>query len=202
MGPLLVDADWYAFCQSLYKGIDGDCWEEMYFSYREMSRAVGVKKPQEAQKAKALWKMKVAKDAGEEWTPRVKTNIRGRNETRLALWEEHLKDPIVGLDKTLLCVEVIGSSLLLNRGCDDLRPCRFVSGSRVVGQTSVGKGLAFSGRVGQCAATHSFHAVEHPGEVWAAWRAFLLFDSEEAGFCARQRGLQLFHRGVALESQS
>ena len=34
------------------------------------------------------------------------------------------------------------------------------------------------------------------GSVWAqhpaAWRASLLFDSEEAGICARQRGLQLF----------
>ena len=32
-----------------------------------MSRAVGVKKSQEAQKAKALWKMKAAQDAGEEY---------------------------------------------------------------------------------------------------------------------------------------
>ena len=68
----------------------------MYFSYKEMSRAVGVKKPQEAQKAKALWKMKAAKDAGEEYNdPTREDNIKGRNETRLALWEEHLKDPIV-----------------------------------------------------------------------------------------------------------
>ena len=41
-GPPLVDADWYAFWQALYKGIEGEDW------------AVGVKKPQEAQKAKAL----------------------------------------------------------------------------------------------------------------------------------------------------
>ena len=26
----LVDADWYAFCQALYKGIEGEDWEEMY----------------------------------------------------------------------------------------------------------------------------------------------------------------------------
>ena len=63
-GPPLVDADWYAFCQALYKGIEGDDWEEMYESHKEMSRAVGVRKPQEAQKANALWKMKAAKDAG------------------------------------------------------------------------------------------------------------------------------------------
>ena len=46
--------------------------------------------------------MKAAKDAGEEYR---KGNIQGRNETILALWEEHLKDPIVALDKALKCVE-------------------------------------------------------------------------------------------------
>ena len=39
---------------------------ELHDAYKEMSRAVGVKKPQEVQKAKALWKMKAAKDAGEK----------------------------------------------------------------------------------------------------------------------------------------
>ena len=66
-GPLLVDADWYAFCQALYKGIEGEDWEEMYDSYKVMSRAVGVKKPQEAQKAKALWAMKAARDRKKEF---------------------------------------------------------------------------------------------------------------------------------------
>ena len=59
-GRLLVDGDWYAFCQALYKGIEGEDWEDMYDSYKVMSKAVGVKKPQEAQKAKALWAMKAA----------------------------------------------------------------------------------------------------------------------------------------------
>ena len=60
-----------------------------------MSRAVGVEKPQEAQKAKALWKMKAAKDAGEEYhDPTREENILGRIKTRLALWEEHLKDQL------------------------------------------------------------------------------------------------------------
>ena len=66
-----------------------------------MIRAVGVKKPQEAQKAKAIWKMKAAKDAGEEYYGPARED----NKTRLALWEEHLKDPIVALDKALKCVE-------------------------------------------------------------------------------------------------
>ena len=49
---------------------------------------------------------KAAKDAGEEYyDPSREDNIRGRNQTRLALWEEHLKDPIVALNKALKCVE-------------------------------------------------------------------------------------------------
>ena len=39
----MVDADWYAFRQ-----------EEMYDPHREMSKALVVKKPQEAQKSKSL----------------------------------------------------------------------------------------------------------------------------------------------------
>ena len=41
LGPPLVDADWYAFCQALFKGIEGEDREEMYESYKEMNRAVG-----------------------------------------------------------------------------------------------------------------------------------------------------------------
>ena len=51
-----------------------------------MIRAVGVKKPQEAQKAKAVWKMKATKDAGEEYyDPEREDNILRRNKTRSAL---------------------------------------------------------------------------------------------------------------------
>ena len=50
--------------------------------------------------------MKAAKDRREEfYDPARKDNILGRNKTRLELWEEHLKDPIVALDIALKCVE-------------------------------------------------------------------------------------------------
>ena len=59
---------------------------------KKMSRAVGVKKPQEAQKAKALWKMKAAKGAGEKYyDPTREDNILGRNKTRSALWDRALQ---------------------------------------------------------------------------------------------------------------
>ena len=42
--------------------------------------------------------MKAAKDRREEfYDPAREDNILGRNKTRLELWEEHLKDPIVAL---------------------------------------------------------------------------------------------------------
>ena len=48
-----------------------------------------MKKPQEAQKANTL-----SKEAGEEYHDTTREdNIRGRSETRLALWGVHLKDP-------------------------------------------------------------------------------------------------------------
>ena len=50
--------------------------------------------------------MKAAKDRREEFHDLArKDNILGRNETRLELWEEHLKDPIAALDKASKCVE-------------------------------------------------------------------------------------------------
>ena len=64
MGPTLVDADWHSFCQAIYKRIEGSEWEELYEQYKEMSTAAGVWKPSESQKAKALWKMKAARDGG------------------------------------------------------------------------------------------------------------------------------------------
>ena len=44
--------------------------------------------------------MKAAQDAGEEYNDPVREdNILGRNKTRLAFWDEHLKDPTAALDK-------------------------------------------------------------------------------------------------------
>ena len=105
-GPPLVDADWHAFCQAIHKGIEGSEWEELYEHHKEMSKAGRVRKPNASQKAKALWKVKAGTDSGEDfYDPERKDNILGRNKTRLELWEEHLKDPIVALDKALKCME-------------------------------------------------------------------------------------------------
>ena len=78
----------------------------MYDFLKIMSKAVGVKKTQEAQKARAVWTMKAVKDRKDEfYDPARKDSILGRNKRNLELWEEHLKDPIVALDKALKCVK-------------------------------------------------------------------------------------------------
>ena len=102
-----MDADWHAFCQAIWKGIGGLEWEELFFYYREVSKAAGARKPSESQKAKALWTMKAVKDRREDfYDPARKDNILKRNQTRLELWEEHLKDPIIALDKALKSLEI------------------------------------------------------------------------------------------------
>ena len=111
-GPHLVDADWHAFCQALKKSIEGEDWGELYDSYKEMSGAV------RARKAKALWKMKVATDAGEEYCDSEREDhILVRNKTRLAPGDEHLTDPIVALDRALVCVENSCWKVLLQKPC-------------------------------------------------------------------------------------
>ena len=57
-------------------------------------------------KQKPSGKMKAAKDAGEDcYDTTREVGIKGRNETRLALWEEHLEGPFVALEKALKCVD-------------------------------------------------------------------------------------------------
>ena len=65
-GPPLVDADWHAFAQAIYAGIEGSEWEELHDHHKEISKATGARKPSESQKSKGSLAMKAAKDKGEE----------------------------------------------------------------------------------------------------------------------------------------
>ena len=148
-----MDADWHAFCQAIYKGIEGKDWEEVYDYYKEMW-AAGVRKPNESQNARALWKMKAAKDSGEDfYDPERKDNFLGRNKTRLELLDQHLKDPIVVLDKALNCVEsscwVCSSAENTVVGVISNGLCRLPP--KFVGKADLGGRLAPLASDGQCA---------------------------------------------------
>ena len=90
--PPLVDADWHAFCQAIYQGIEGKEWETMYYHCKELHLAVGTKKLGDNRRAKALWAMKAAKDREDTfYDPTHQKDIQERAQTRQRLWEEHLK---------------------------------------------------------------------------------------------------------------
>ena len=44
----LVDADWHAFCQAIYQGIERNEWKELYCHNRDMSKVTGGEKPSES----------------------------------------------------------------------------------------------------------------------------------------------------------
>ena len=76
------------------------------YHYRELSQATGAIKPSESQKSESPLNNERGQAQGEEYyDPARKDNILRRNKTRLELCEEHLKDPIIVLDKALKCLE-------------------------------------------------------------------------------------------------
>ena len=125
--------------------------------------------------------MKAAKDTAKEFCdPARKVNILGRNQTRLELWEERLKDPIIDLDKALKCPENPHQGRSLKGFCEEPRKLHYPAVGWVqefckrCGKTVVGRRLALLGPVGQRALAHGVHSLERSREVWAAWRALFL----------------------------
>ena len=91
----------HAFCRAIFKGIEGSEWGELYDYHKEMGRAAAPRKPNESHKSESPLENERGKGSGEFFCdPQRKDNILERNKTRLELWEEHLKDPIVALDRT------------------------------------------------------------------------------------------------------
>ena len=134
-----------------------------------MSKATGANKPSESQKGKALLAMKAAEDRGEEYyDPARKEDILERTKTRLELWEEHLKDPMIALEKASLLGLASGSKLpVASRvGCN---------GCSCAGGALLGRRLALPGPVGQCALARSVHLLDCSWVVWAAWRGHFFF---------------------------
>ena len=118
-----------------------------------MGRDVGAKKPSESQKAKALSAMQAAKDRGEVYHDLArKEDMLGRTKTRLELWDEHRKDPIIALDKALKCLEnpseaAIGSRRLVDSrlDCSGLQLCGYRDFAKDVERAPLERRLALPG---------------------------------------------------------
>ena len=95
--------------------------------------------------------MKAANDRSEEnYDPARKEDILGRTKTRLELWEEHLKDSIVNLEKG---AEVLRESLLeipvaSRVGCNGLQLCGYQDFAKDVGRALLAWRLALLGSDG------------------------------------------------------
>ena len=51
-GPPPVDEDWHAVCQATYKGVEGAEWENLYFKFLEINKAVNGRHPSGNSRAK------------------------------------------------------------------------------------------------------------------------------------------------------
>ena len=89
-------ADWHAFYQASYQGIEGQEWETMY--YFKVCTRLGTRKPGENQKGKRS----VRHESGKRQRRAIFMTPSKRPSTRLGLWEEHLKSP-VAVAKALEC---------------------------------------------------------------------------------------------------
>ena len=165
----------------MYKGIEGEEWEELYCHHRDERARQQEPKSQESKSESPLGD-EGGQGKGEiHYDPARKEDILGRTETRLGLWEEHLKDPVNALESIKVLGEpllrlAIGSKLLVESrvDCNGLQ-LRWVPRSckRCVKDTLLRRRLALPGPVGQCAPAHSVHLLERP--PWKYWPPGELF---------------------------
>ena len=77
-----MDADCHAFCQAIYKGIEGSEWEELYFHYRDLSKAAGAKKKKNKRESKSK------SSVGQEGSPKTAVMISVIQHAKTTFWEE------------------------------------------------------------------------------------------------------------------
>ena len=122
-------------------------------------------------------------------------NILGRTKTRLDLWEEHLKDPIIALEKNIILfgappLELTSGSkiLLASRvGCSGLRSCGYQDFAKDVGRARLGRRLALPGPVGQVCACKASTFWNVPGMCGPHGGLFFFLVGRETPLSLRKR---------------
>ena len=128
----------------------------------------------------------------------AKTTFWEEIQTRLELWKELLKDPIVATGQSFevrgefVLRLTIGSRLVVELVFNGLLPRGLRHGAKGVGQTFVRKSLVLLGSLGQCAFAHSIHALECLKEVGPHCELFLFgfqTESHRELVCLQQAGV-------------
>ena len=96
----MFDDDWHAFCQAKYKATVGSEWEQLYV----VGQPGGTEAKRQSQGEGSLEKEGCKGQLEEFYDPYRADNMKGRNKTRLDLWEERFKDPMVALEKAMQCL--------------------------------------------------------------------------------------------------
>ena len=65
-GPPHVDEDWHAVCQAIHKGVEGAEWESLYDKFVEMNKRVNARHLSGSGRARTLWKVRDAKERGDD----------------------------------------------------------------------------------------------------------------------------------------
>ena len=89
--PPLVDDDWHAIFQAIYKDVEAQDWEVVFLKYVEMHEAINLKKSGGNKKAKALWSRRDAKADGETYYDRDgEQHIENRSVVRQEMRERRI----------------------------------------------------------------------------------------------------------------
>ena len=78
--------------EAIFQGVDGSDWEAMNNKFKELHKAVNLKKSGENKKAKKLWSLKKAKDKGTDFHDLGSVQkIQTRSQVKLGFWAIHMK---------------------------------------------------------------------------------------------------------------
>ena len=83
-------------------------WENFHCKFVEMNKEVNVRHPSGSSRARTLWKIRDAKDRGDECHDQTgEQEIVNRDAVREELWDKHLQNPTLAFDEALRRVAVL-----------------------------------------------------------------------------------------------
>ena len=106
-GPSLVDEEWHAVCQAIYKRVEGAEWENLRYKFVEINMEFNVRHQSGSSRAKTLRKVRDAKERGDEhYDQTSEHNIVNRDRFGRNFGKKHLQNPALALAEALRRVDL------------------------------------------------------------------------------------------------